>query len=523
MPQPLLPPCLVRQLNRAQYSNKNSLLDKGLTKEWQLVLAATDNLLTLFEAHIKWSRTQKQHSPKSVRCPFSEVLLFTRFDPASACLCNPPTPVRERERSTLQGIDVKPVTLHGNLWSANIASVGGWPTLTEPASYYGHHEAEWGLSWCADLGPQFWQGYRQLIPEDPGFEARAILYEVYHKLVQYNQHGGKFGNNAMELMRSLSRTFEQRRRLRGWANASGGGWTRDVSGMAGSIHINSSSNVSQFDRASAGSHFGVGSQTVMAGSAGGGGGVIAGSPEPRRPASGAVGSDAQRQRSLQQRSLQGAATVEMAGQGNDIEETSHGSRCEILSSEADAWFDSFRKRIEEWWLVTPHREALSACTSALGLHLASRLESAYRSWRALQPGKSPPEQPPPSRTPEPDCAWVFDRAAQLDLPNFPTFPTRPSEFELPSVIPIPRMLPSWQLLQAHGAQQLAVGGGPSSEQRRPAEQLDGGLGFEVDSGAALSSAAALSIGSAVGVALGSLLVAFILMRPIRGAIRPTHH
>jgi hypothetical protein len=44
---------------------------------------------------------------------------------------------------------IRPSVLHGDLWSGNIASVGGQPAIFDPAVYYGHSEAEFGMSWCA--------------------------------------------------------------------------------------------------------------------------------------------------------------------------------------------------------------------------------------------------------------------------------------------------------------------------------------------------------------------------------------
>lgn len=107
-------------------------------------------------------------------------------------------------RTLFEGIEVKPSILHGDLWSGNIASVGDRPCIFDPAVYYGHHEAEWGMSWCASLPPAFWKGYRSLIPEDPGFRKRAVLYELYHKLNHYNLFGGGYRTDALGLMMSLS-------------------------------------------------------------------------------------------------------------------------------------------------------------------------------------------------------------------------------------------------------------------------------------------------------------------------------
>lgn len=54
------------------------------------------------------------------------------------------------------GRAVKPSILHGDLWSGNIASADGQPTVFDPACYYGHAEAEWvrgdGWGWMECVG-----------------------------------------------------------------------------------------------------------------------------------------------------------------------------------------------------------------------------------------------------------------------------------------------------------------------------------------------------------------------------------
>ena len=88
-----------------------------------------------------------------------------------------------------EGIDVKPSTLHGDLWSGNIGAVvaeggeGQRPTIYDPAVYYGHHEAEFGMSWCASFSQEFYRAYHELIPKEPGFDSRRKLYLLYHYLV----------------------------------------------------------------------------------------------------------------------------------------------------------------------------------------------------------------------------------------------------------------------------------------------------------------------------------------------------
>jgi len=101
-------------------------------------------------------------------------------------------------------VDVKPSVLHGDLWSGNIAGVDGEPCIFDPAVYYGHHEAEWGMAWCSSFPPAFWKGYRELIPKDEGFSRREALYECYHKLNHYNLFGGGYRSSALSLMSNVA-------------------------------------------------------------------------------------------------------------------------------------------------------------------------------------------------------------------------------------------------------------------------------------------------------------------------------
>ncbi|KAL4854893.1 Protein-ribulosamine 3-kinase [Chlorella vulgaris] len=101
------------------------------------------------------------------------------------------------------GVEVKPSVLHGDLWSGNIASVDGEPCIFDPATYYGHHEAEWGMSWCAGFGASFWAAYHEVIPRAPGFEIRADLYTLYHKLNHLNLFGGGYAGDCERLLTSF--------------------------------------------------------------------------------------------------------------------------------------------------------------------------------------------------------------------------------------------------------------------------------------------------------------------------------
>ncbi len=116
--------------------------------------------------------------------------------------------------------EIKPSVLHGDLWSGNIVAVdssstGGGdgrngstrPCIFDPATYYGHHEAEFGMSWCAGFSASFWTAYFAVIPKAKGFEDRKDLYQLYHYLNHYNMFGGGYYNQCVQIMERLNKKF----------------------------------------------------------------------------------------------------------------------------------------------------------------------------------------------------------------------------------------------------------------------------------------------------------------------------
>jgi fructosamine-3-kinase len=113
---------------------------------------------------------------------------------------------------------VTPSLIHGDLWEGNFATCfaaagegegsdaapASAVTVFDPAAYLAHHEAEWGMAWCAALTADFWAGYRELVPEAAGFEERRPLYELYHKLNHHNLFGGGYREEALKLMERLA-------------------------------------------------------------------------------------------------------------------------------------------------------------------------------------------------------------------------------------------------------------------------------------------------------------------------------
>jgi len=101
------------------------------------------------------------------------------------------------------GIEIRPSTLHGDLWSGNIASVDGSFSLFDPATYYGHAEADFGMSWCAGFDKGFWDAYNAIIPKEPGWDNRHDIYQLYHYLNHFNLFGGGYYRQCDSILQRL--------------------------------------------------------------------------------------------------------------------------------------------------------------------------------------------------------------------------------------------------------------------------------------------------------------------------------
>ncbi|KAJ3682099.1 hypothetical protein LUZ60_014672 [Juncus effusus] len=108
-----------------------------------------------------------------------------------------------------EGAELEPCLLHGDLWSGNISSdKEGNPVILDPACYYGHNEAEFGMSWCAGFGGEFYNSYFEVMPKQPGFEKRKDLYLLYHYLNHYNLFGSSYRSSAMSIIHDYLRSLK---------------------------------------------------------------------------------------------------------------------------------------------------------------------------------------------------------------------------------------------------------------------------------------------------------------------------
>ena len=114
-----------------------------------------------------------------------------------------------------------------------------------------------------------------------------------------------------------------------------------------------------------------------------------------------------------------------------------------LGGEAQ-WGEAWQRRLECWFMTLPGptQTQLGSCVGALGLHLASRLDAA---WRASQSRLGLPSETGGARAAagvaEPGCTWVNEAASLPQLPPFPELRLRGGQDTRFMLLPLHLLLP----------------------------------------------------------------------------------
>jgi len=101
---------------------------------------------------------------------------------------------------------VFPSLLHGDLWSGNWEALEGSGRIAifDPASYYGHWEAEMSIMTMFGSPPRaFFDAYHTHLQRTEGYETRQELYQLYHYLNHFNLFGGGYRSACTKIMSSL--------------------------------------------------------------------------------------------------------------------------------------------------------------------------------------------------------------------------------------------------------------------------------------------------------------------------------
>lgn len=87
-----------------------------------------------------------------------------------------------------------PSVMHGDLWGGNyLVDADGEAVLIDPATYYGHREADLAMTELFGGFPaRFYAAYDEAWPREPGYRDRVSLYNLYHLLNHANIFGGGY-------------------------------------------------------------------------------------------------------------------------------------------------------------------------------------------------------------------------------------------------------------------------------------------------------------------------------------------
>ena len=97
----------------------------------------------------------------------------------------------------------KPSLLHGDLWGGNyMVDENGNAVLIDPAVYYGHREADLGMTKLfGGFSSEFYRAYGETFPLEDGYDYRENIYKLYHVLNHLNLFGGGYYSQAISLIK----------------------------------------------------------------------------------------------------------------------------------------------------------------------------------------------------------------------------------------------------------------------------------------------------------------------------------
>ena len=97
----------------------------------------------------------------------------------------------------------RPSLLHGDLWGGNyLCDDENRAVLIDPAVFYGHREAELAFTTLfGGFGRDFYRGYEEEFPLQPGFSQRRDIYNLYPLLVHVNLFGGMYVSQTESILR----------------------------------------------------------------------------------------------------------------------------------------------------------------------------------------------------------------------------------------------------------------------------------------------------------------------------------
>ena len=86
-----------------------------------------------------------------------------------------------------------------------MVGANGEPVLIDPAVYYGHREAEFGMTTLfGGFDEAFYSAYHEIWPLESVSNERIEIYRLYHLLNHLNLFGGSYRSQCVEIMKNYA-------------------------------------------------------------------------------------------------------------------------------------------------------------------------------------------------------------------------------------------------------------------------------------------------------------------------------
>jgi protein-ribulosamine 3-kinase len=110
--------------------------------------------------------------------------------------------LEDKIEEILSGSEESPSLLHGDLWSGNyMVDKNGDACLIDPAVYYGHREADLGMTKLfGGFSSDFYNSYNENFSLPDGYDYRENIYKLYHVLNHLNLFGRGYYQQAISLI-----------------------------------------------------------------------------------------------------------------------------------------------------------------------------------------------------------------------------------------------------------------------------------------------------------------------------------
>jgi len=96
--------------------------------------------------------------------------------------------------------------LHGDLWKGNFMITAiGTPALIDPATYYGHREADLAMTELfGGFEQRFYDAYDEAWSLEDGYEERREIYNLYHLINHLNHFGAGYRNSVEKTLKQFA-------------------------------------------------------------------------------------------------------------------------------------------------------------------------------------------------------------------------------------------------------------------------------------------------------------------------------